>query len=147
MEIPSGPRTEIPLTYNGETFVATKLGLAQHVELERWMRRVPFDMLLQTVADLPAKLQTDMLQQAWDMSQNMTYFGGEGFKFRTFSIEGIARTLWIAIKRKHPDVTLEKILEWLPPSALEDITRVIAELNGSVETNPTTPGANPPATP
>ena len=146
-DVPSGPRTEIPLTFNGETFVASKLGLAQHVELERWMRRVPFDILKQSIEGIPVVLQTDMLQQAWDMSQNMSYFGNAGFKFRTFSIEGIARTLWVAIRRKHPDVTFEKVLDWLPPQALDEMTLVIAELNGQVVKNPTIPEATPlPAT-
>lgn len=147
MEIPSGPRTEIPLTYNGETFIASKLGLAQHVELERWMRSVPFELLKSVINDVPAALQTEMLQQAWDMSQHMAYFGSHGFRFRTFAVEGVARTLWVAIKKKHPDVTFEKILDWIPPAALDDLTLVIAELNGTVQKNPTPPGANPPANP
>lgn len=145
-DIPSGPRTEIPITFNGETFVASKLGLAQHVELERWMRGIPFELLKQCVEGIPISLQTDMLQQAWDMSQQMIYFGAQGYRFRTFSTEGVARTLWIAIRKKHPDVPFSKILDWIPPDAFDEVTKIISELNGQVERNPTTPVVNPPET-
>mgnify|MGYP001573526614 CR=1 FL=1 len=146
-DLPSGPRTEIPLTYGGVTFVASKLGLAQHVELERWMRRVPFELVKDVIADMPVSSQTDLLSQAWDVSQQMLYFGNAGFRFRTFSVEGIARTLWVAIRKKHPETTFDEILNWLPPSAMDEVTEIIAELNGQVQKNPTGPEANPPATP
>lgn len=148
---PLGPRSSIPLTFGGKTYVAAKFNIERLIELERWMRRAPFELFREVVAekDNDGKLvfdmfvQREMLAQAWDCSQDMLMFSPAGMRFWMYSIEGITRAVWIAVRVQNPTVTFAQVRDWLPPEKVDDCTAVIAELMGKTSGNPTPPASGP----
>lgn len=147
---PCGPRAEIPLTFGNETFIATKFNLERLIELERWMRRAPFEQFQRvldsqkngTAFDLAT--QREMLAQAWDHSQDMLLFSFAGKRFWMQSIEGIVRALWISLRVRNPELTYDRVVAWLPPDKVDVCTDTLAELMGHSRENPTPPASEAP---
>lgn len=147
---PCGPRAEVPMTFGDKTYLATKFDIARLIELERWMRRAPFDLLKAELADsngdLSPTMVREMLSQAWDKSQGMLIFAYEGRRFWMYSIEGIARAMWLLLKPKHPELKYTDVINLLPPDRIDECTEVIADLMGHSRENPTPPAKEPETT-
>jgi hypothetical protein len=138
----------VPLQFGGKTYLASKFNLARLVELERWMRRAPFDLLKTVLADTSdpkpdAFMVRELLAYAWDNSQDMLLFTAAGRRFWMHSIEGITRAIWIAILPNDPALTYEQLLDSMAPEKIEDATNTVAELMGHTRENPTPPAKEP----
>lgn len=141
-----GPRAEVPMQFGNKTYIATKFDIARLVELERWMRRAPFEILNQTLAEsngaISAGMVKQMLANAWDKSQAMLLFAYEGRLFWMFSIEGITRALWLLLKPKHPELKWEDVLALAAPEDVDVYTNLIAEMMGHSPSKPYRTGDN-----
>ena len=149
-DLPMGPRAEIPIELGGRTYVATKLNIFALIELERWMRKVPLDLLADALkgATLPAAHVETMMREAWYHAQDMLVFSAKGAFFCARSIEGLMRVLWLGLKAKNPTLTFEQVCEWAdrlkadPDLKTDDsYHRIAIELLGGAEQNPTKPPA------
>src|SRR5262245_26043492 len=146
-DIPCGSRAVVPITFGGVKYLATKFDLARLIELERWMRRAPFDLLKQVIAESNGELNPamvrEMLANAWDKSQAMLLFTYEGRRFWMMSIEGIARAIWLLLRPEHPKLTFDEVVSLVPPDRVDECTNLIADMMGYPNANPTEPATTP----
>jgi hypothetical protein len=127
------------ISIGGKTLQASPLRIADIGQLERWMRQQHIDggrksataltieadqLVAQTIedvedpkqrklvrADLERRLQADkilILDRAHEAAAKSSLLSMSGWSM-LWSVEGMARIMWLSLKQQHPDLTLDEV--------------------------------------
>ena len=116
--------------------VAMQGFLAFHAELEIYI----FDEMSERLAIMAKHAPKDVSEKWYNQAYDQCKQGIQLYEAAmwTTSTRGFARAFWIAIRKTHPDVTLEDLVKFLYPLPSTElaVARDAIEFAKGIETNP-----------
>jgi len=121
MEFTTAQATAAPIdfTLRGKTYRLSPLRDADYGELEAWLRQDYLATVKAGAADLEPAERQRQLDRAFDRAHLITYTSAEGLE-RMNSLPGRGKTIWLCLRRNHPELTEADVLDLLAdPDAMQ----------------------------
>ncbi len=134
----AGAAAEIQL--NGSTYRMRPLTIDDFAEFERWVDDAPIRQAIRNLSGLNPDLQTKLLQQAQEAAGQSSQDSSDKRQARIASqmtsMGGIGYLIWLSLRREHPDLTLEAILQLLTMDTLPYVQMRLDSINGFSSPSP-----------
>ena len=123
------------VTLNGKEYRISPLRDKDFGEFERWVQDRHIEVAKRNIGGLEAEDRQALLIHAYDQATKVTIQSSIAMRYMK-TIEGGAKVTEIMLRREHPEVTYEQVLEWLTdPDNFNAVMGSVDSLNYTPEKN------------
>lgn len=122
----------VSVVLSGKTYVFQPPTIADLKELELHLANQCVQKIKPLLNGLPLELQIKLLEDA-NEERKALKIGTKAFDERSMTIEGIQYLCWVCLRRRHPDITPEAVLDLMTAANMPEIERVIKLASGYSE--------------
>lgn len=119
-----------PLVLGGEEFHLSPLSDRDIEELNYWLQDQVIQVAVRSMSSVTdQRVRDELMDAAVRQASGLTFLSGEGAK-RMRSLEGVSRVTWQGLRRRHPQLTYERVKELiLDPKTIKYVNEVFRKLN------------------
>ncbi len=142
MNLPELVALEDTVRIGGEEFTFSPLTARDYAEIERRItasRGDPIAVAKRLAADLPADERRAILEKAYDDAMRARHVTAVELDEFMASVDGLVFCFWLSVRKKHPDVTLERAGELLETLGNEALRELMQKASGLPSPNPMPP--------
>lgn len=135
-----------PITLGGKAFLLSPLTIRDFKELEGYLRMLPIQEIKPQLDGLTPDERKHLLDLAYERVRKIR-IGTADFDEASQTFNGICYMLWLCVRRRHPELTMDATADLIGQADFEQISQQVNRMAGYASPDPTTPGAGgPPAT-
>lgn len=105
----------MPIKLAGKEYLLSPLADGDYSEFMMWVKAMIMQLARDNLGDLPQNERDMLLKYAFDTCKGLTVHSREVLSAMS-TVDGAARLLWLSLRRKHEDLTHEKVVSLMTDS-------------------------------